>query len=274
MKHTPAISINMTVYNGEKYIAEAIRSVLNQTFDDFEFIIIDDGSTDNTSGIIRSFRDKRMMHITNPHDYIRSLNTGLEKSSGRYIARMDADDIMHPDRLSVQHAIMEAHPDIDVAGTWMYCFDESGSERIWSTHGGYVDEPLKALLKSCFVLHPTSMVRKSLIDQHHLRYQPYLYAEDYKLWSDAAKYGARFYIDSQLLHYYRISTGQNSSRYKKEQSENTFNVQKDIIACLMEKQTECYSDFLGIYEHALFLCENGKLTKELFLEFFFKLLFR
>lgn len=216
MNHPPEISVNMTVYNGEKYVLQAIRSVLEQSFENFEFIIIDDGSTDNTADIIRTFKDKRIIHIGNPHNYIHSLNTGLEKSSGKYIARMDADDIMHADRLSVQHAIMESHPDIDVCGTWMYCFDESENERIWGTLSGYVDAPLHRLIKSCFVLHPTSMVRKSLIDLNHLRYKPYLYSEDFKFWSDAAAYNARFYIDSQLLHYYRVSNGQNSSLHRKD----------------------------------------------------------
>lgn len=97
----------MAVYNGEKYITAAIKSVLNQTFGNFEFIIMDDGSTDGTLDIINSFKNKRILLIKNKHNYINTLNTGLEKASGKYIARMDADDIMHIDRLSIQYAIME-----------------------------------------------------------------------------------------------------------------------------------------------------------------------
>lgn len=261
----------MAVYNGEKYITAAIKSVLNQTFGNFEFIIMDDGSTDGTLGIINSFKNKRILLIKNKHNYINTLNTGLEKASGKYIARMDADDIMHIDRLSIQYAIMEKNPDIDICASWMHYFDETGNERVWSTLSGYIDNPLLHLLKTCFILNPTSMIRKSLIDKFSLRYKDYHYAEDFKFWSEAAKHNACFYIDSQLVHYYKISNNQNSSLHRKEQIDSTFKIQKEIIARLIEEQKEESAAFHKLYADALSLQESGKMENNLFLDFFYKL---
>ena len=111
------ISVVMPVYNSGKYVNEAIRSVLAQSFDDFEFIIVDDGSTDNTQSIIHSFVDTRIKFIQNKHDFIGSLNRGMSSATGKYVARMDADDIMHIDRLKIQHAVMQRHSEITICGT-------------------------------------------------------------------------------------------------------------------------------------------------------------
>ena len=94
-KQTPAISIVMPAYNAEMYIREAIDSVICQSFPDFECIVVDDGSTDGTRDIIRAYHDKRIVLLENKHDFIASLNLGMDAARGRYIARMDADDIMH-----------------------------------------------------------------------------------------------------------------------------------------------------------------------------------
>ncbi|MGL5227941.1 MAG: glycosyltransferase family 2 protein [Bacteroidales bacterium] len=87
--------------------------------------MVDDGSTDDTKDIIRSFTDNRIKLICNEHDFIGSLNLGLKESSGKYIARMDADDIMHPDRLKIQYNIMEEEPEITVSGSWIIVFGEN-----------------------------------------------------------------------------------------------------------------------------------------------------
>ena len=124
-EETIAISLVTPTYNTERYIREAIDSILCQSFTDFECIVVDDGSTDNTRDIIRSFDDRRIVLIENKHDFIGSLNLGLDTARGRYIARMDADDIMHPDRLKIQHTIMETEPSITVCSTWMRQFGEN-----------------------------------------------------------------------------------------------------------------------------------------------------
>lgn len=127
------ITILLCAYNAEAYIAEAIGSTLAQTYRDFELIIVDDGSTDGTLGIIRSYEDERIKVIEGGHDYVGSLNLGLKHCHGEYIARMDADDIMEPTRIATQMAVMDAQPDIAVCTTWANAFGE-----VEKTIGNYV----------------------------------------------------------------------------------------------------------------------------------------
>ena len=110
----PEITVLMPVRNGEKYIKNAIDSVLNQTLTDFEFLIIDDGSTDRTVKIIQDYADERIHLVKRKHQFIQNLNEGLQLASGAYIARMDADDIMHTERLRIQLKRMKKNPDITV----------------------------------------------------------------------------------------------------------------------------------------------------------------
>ena len=265
-----AISINMPVYNGEKYVEKAIRSVLDQTFSDFEFIILDDGSTDATPEIINSFSDDRIISIRNEHDFVKTLNMGLDRSSGKYFVRMDSDDIMHAERLEIQHTFMEKNPEIDVYSTWMLGFNGKGENKVWKTVSGYVENPLLQLLYGDFVCNPTSMIRKEFVDTHAIRYDAYRYAGDFKFWSDAAKYGARFYVDSQLLHYYRFSEEQVSVIHKEEQTRNTIEIKKEIILALVEKQP-MQQAFGETYRALKALSDANKITDKLLIEFFYKL---
>lgn len=98
----PPVSVCMSMYNASKYLRECIDSVLAQTFTDFEFLIVDDGSTDDSVEIVQSYHDSRIRLIENKHDYIGSLNILLDEARGKYIARMDADDVMMPERLKIQ----------------------------------------------------------------------------------------------------------------------------------------------------------------------------
>lgn len=104
----PAVSVCMPVYNASRYLRECIDSVLSQTFADFEFLIADDGSDDDSAAIVESYADPRIRLIRREHGYIASLNCLLDEARGRYIARMDADDVMLPDRLRLQFDYMEA----------------------------------------------------------------------------------------------------------------------------------------------------------------------
>lgn len=117
-KHVPSISVCMVTYNASPFLRECLDSILSQTFSDYELLIVDDGSTDDTVDIIRSYPDRRIRLIRHRHDYIASLNLLYNNALGKYIARMDADDIMVSDRLQAQYEYMEAHPETDTwAGT-------------------------------------------------------------------------------------------------------------------------------------------------------------
>ena len=166
------ISVVMPVYNAEMHIKDAIESVLEQSFVDFEFILIDDGSIDRTSSIIQSYNDKRVRLIQNSHNFIESLNLGIENSLGKYMARMDGDDIMHIDRLKIQYAIMQEYPDVTVCGTWMNSIGTySQTNGLLSTLSGLVEQPLLKFTKGNFLFHPTTMIRMDFLKKNALKYE-------------------------------------------------------------------------------------------------------
>lgn len=153
----PIISVCMPMYNASQYLRECIDSILLQTFTDFELLIVDDGSTDDSCDIVRSYNDSRIRLIENKHDYIASLNMLLDEAKGKYIARMDADDVMMPYRLEKQYNYMEQNIEVDVLGGGMSLFGISNSTFI----------PLEELtiydmLQGCCISHPTVMIRKDI----------------------------------------------------------------------------------------------------------------
>ena len=132
----PQISVLMPCYNGERWISEAIESVLRQTCDDFELVLVDDGSTDSTLDVIRGYaeREPRINLIMKPHsDVSHTLNMGLATATGRWVARLDQDDVCEPTRLARQLAFVKAHPDVVFVGSPYIRVDESG--RVVATHG-------------------------------------------------------------------------------------------------------------------------------------------
>lgn len=238
-KESVAISIVMPAYNAEKYIREAVDSIMCQSFTDFECIIIDDGSTDSTRDIICSYDDERIILIENRHDFIGSLNLGLKTSRGKYIARMDADDIMHPDRLKIQYAIMEAESSIIVCGTWIQHVGESVPPKsIVGSESGLVEYPLLQFLKGNFMYHPTAMIRKCFLMENQLSYEDYAYAENLKLWTEIAKLGGTFYIDNQPLLYYRITGTQVTNQKRDEQKVTAERILLEIVNYLLDKNKE------------------------------------
>lgn len=225
----------MPVYNCENFLKEAIDSVLNQSFTDFEFLIIDDGSTDRTLSIIESYKDERIVLIRNEHNFIGSLNCGLARARGKYIARMDADDIMHQDRLKVQYTVMEECPEIDICSSWMYAFGKDVSKTLLSTLSGQVVSPVITLLKYNFVYHPTVMYRTEFMRTHRLEYQSYEHAEDLKLWLEIARQGGVFYVEPQPLLYYRISSQQITQKYRNGQIAMTVRIKKEMVDYLISQ---------------------------------------
>ncbi|HEC27098.1 MAG TPA: glycosyltransferase [Gammaproteobacteria bacterium] len=158
----PLVSIVMSVYNGESYLREAIESILNQTFTDFEFIIINDGSTDTSAEIVRSYNDERIRLIQQENiGLAAALNRGIELSEGKYIARMDADDICYPNRLEVQFRYLERHQDIIALGSAADWIDESGQYLCTIKKPFLFDAIQKKLPDSPFI-HPSVMFRRKV----------------------------------------------------------------------------------------------------------------
>ncbi len=237
VKRTPVISVMMCAYNAAAYIGDAIQSTLEQTYKDFELIIVDDGSTDQTQDIIRSFTDKRIRVIKRKHDYIGSLNAGMRACKGEFIARMDADDMMMPKRLKTQLNLMRNHPELAACFSWGTTFG-TVEERIGHCARGRVDHAFFWLLTGNYLMHPTAMIRASFLRCHHIHYKRYPYAEDYKLWSDITRLGGEIYIIPKSLFRYRISKSQVSYLHHSEQQESRLRIQQDILEELLTRLEE------------------------------------
>jgi hypothetical protein len=214
--NAPVITVLMPVFNGERYLREAVASILNQSYGDFEFLIIDDGSTDRSAAIIDSYRDPRVRLVRHQANLglVPTLNRGLELARGKYVARMDCDDISLPDRFAKQVALLEAAPEIGVCGGWIEYF--MGRELVLELPAE--DQAIKqALLTFNPMAHPTVMIRASVIERHRIRYDPdYPHVEDYELWSRLAALTGFANIPEVLLKY-RIHLDQVGARQGKEQ---------------------------------------------------------
>lgn len=231
----PSVSIVMPVYNPNiTYLKECIDSILCQTLDNFELIIIDDGST-NFSGIefIRGYNDSRIHLIRNKHDFIESLNIGIRKAKGQYIARMDADDIMFPERLKVQFDYLELHRDIDICGSWMECFGTYSS--VYRTKIDHADI-ITDLFTSNALFHPTIMMRVSSIQhrKNNLYDAEFIYAEDYRLWTRLIIDGLIFSNIPSVLLKYRLHIDQVTNKQKPEMVQAALHTRLDYIQMTIE----------------------------------------
>ncbi len=180
----PAISVILPVLNGEKYLAEAIRSLLNQSFADFELIVINDGSTDGTEKIIKSFNDPRLIYLDNGKNLglAPSYNAGIDRARGRYIARMDADDVSLPERFAKQLSFLERKPHIDIVGSAIIIINEQGKRVAVHTRPENHLEIKFSSLFSTPMYHPTVMGRTEIFKSHHFN-ETFSNSEDYELWS-------------------------------------------------------------------------------------------
>ncbi len=192
----------MPAYNAGKYISEAINSVLTQTFSDFELIIINDGSTDNTQEIISSFTDSRIIVINYEVNkgIASALNTGLLNAKTDYIARFDADDVCFPERLAHQFDFLESHPDYILAGSDAEYVSESGEHLFHFKCIGHTnDHILKKINNYCPFIHSSVMYRKDAVLKAG-GYSLYAYNfEDYFLWVRLQKYGKFYNLRQPLI---------------------------------------------------------------------------
>lgn len=211
----PKLSVVMTAYNAEKYIREAIESILNQTFTDFEFIIIDDCSTDATGAIIEEYsaRDPRIVCVHNPKNlYISaSTNIGIEMARTDIIAKMDADDIALPMRLEKQYAFIKDHPEVGVVGAWIEIISEAGKPlRIREYQTDDVGLRRK-IFRYSPIAQPVCMYRKSVVNEFGGYLAVSAPAEDVNLWF---KIGTRYKFANipEVLLKYRFFENSNSNR--------------------------------------------------------------
>ena len=212
---SPSISIVMPVYNGSCYLVEAIQSILNQTFRDFEFIIIDDGSSDMSVRVVQAFYDRRIILIQNTYNEgnYRSRNLGLKIARGKYICVMDADDISEPERLQKQFHFMEDNSGTGICGTFIRNIPSNISPRFITDC-----EQLKvAFLSNNFCSHPSLIMRKEYLDKYNLHYnEDYYYSADFDLCARGFRYFKIENIPEVLLQYRRHPEQISSAKFDEQ----------------------------------------------------------
>jgi glycosyltransferase involved in cell wall biosynthesis len=203
-----AISIILPAYNAAKYIEQTIDSLLKQTFTDFELLVIDDGSTDNTINIIEKFTDQRITLLKNEQNLglVKTLNKAAKLANGKYIARMDADDIALPNRLALQKQYLDEHSNIAAVAGWKIFIDEQGKEQgIWELDRktNTANEIRKALVVKNCIAHPTVMIRTDILQQF-LYHENQKNIEDYDLWLRLTANGLQIEKVQQPVLLYRV----------------------------------------------------------------------
>jgi glycosyltransferase involved in cell wall biosynthesis len=227
----PLISVIMPVYNAGLYLRTAIESILNQTFSDFEFFIIDDASTDNSVEIIQTYSDKRIKLIVKPVNsgHTKSLNYALQITKGKYIARMDADDFSYPHRFERQILFLESNPNIILCGTWFKMIPMNEVIK----HPQDNDDIKLLMLDHNAVAHPSVMLRREFLVEHQLQYDSLMEpAEDYDLWVRIISIGEIANLPEVLLDY-RIHSSQISSIQSDKQIKRTAIIQTKLLQNLI-----------------------------------------
>jgi glycosyltransferase involved in cell wall biosynthesis len=252
----PLVSVVMPVYNAEKYLRQAIESILNQVFDNFEFIIINDGSTDSSVEIIKSYKDPRIILIENQinRGLVYSLNKGLDASRGDFIARMDADDISLPHRLQRQVNFLNDNPDIGVVGTAYLPIDEYKNPVLPPMFRPEYPAGAKwYLLLGSPLGHPTAMYRKALIQEAGGYHEGYSHAEDYELWTRMSQITKICSIKDICLLYRITDKYRVSNKYQSEQLQNSIRIRKIAYRQLFGgNMSDAIASWIQGYDEGLF----------------------
>lgn len=230
MQSSPLISVVMPAYNAEAHLLEALQSVLNQTYANFELILIDDGSTDGTLEIARSLSDSRIRIVVNESNMglVDTLNKALGLCRGDYIARMDSDDICVPERFALQLAFLQRNPDVGVVGGAIRFFGKIPNENTFQFPVLHEDIRV-AMLFYCPLAHPALMFRRAVYDQGYLQYsKEFLHAEDYFLWSQLTQKVRSANVPELVLHY-RLHPKQVSSSESNRQYLVSLSVRKRML---------------------------------------------
>lgn len=207
----PCVSVVLPVYNVAPYIKETIASILKQTFTDFELLVLDDCSTDDTAAKVQAIDDRRLRFIQNPQNLGRAGtdNAALQHVRGRYIAKMDGDDLCHPERLARQVAFLEKHPEVNVVGSWMQNFEAS------TYLNSYPEKPADAQVLTLFTLptgNPSVMLRTCLLREGGMRYDAVLrQTEDYDFFARYVRELRLVTLPKALIHYRVLPNAVKSS---------------------------------------------------------------
>ena len=221
------VSVFMPVYNSSNFLDDSIQSILNQSHSNFELIIIDDGSKDNSIAIIESYakRDKRIIFKTREHKGLPiTRNEGIELASGKYFVPMDSDDISFSERLSTQIAFMEKKMNIVASGAYMVSLNDQGN-KIHRHPKDHETIKIKLLFGSA-LNHPCSIIRLDTLKKHNIKYlESDTFAHDYRLWVSLSRVGILANID-KILGEYR----QHKHQVSQEKKHIQYAIAKSIIS--------------------------------------------
>lgn len=212
----PIISVIFPVFNASQHLKEAIGSILSQNYQNFEIIIINDGSTDKSEEILKSYKDSRLKIITHRINkgLVYTLNEGFRHCRGKYIARMDADDIAQQNRFTTQASYLDNNPDIDVVGSSIRVFGIDNY--FWTLPSNPMEVDAHSLFR-CSLAHPSIMMRKTSVEQYKLTYSNlYPDAEDYFLWAKILAQGGKLANIKETLLRYRTHNTQIGYKNKKQ----------------------------------------------------------
>ncbi len=236
---SPLVSIIMSVHNGSSFLHEAIESILSQTFQNFEFIIIDDGSTDLTPSVLERYqsldRRVRIIKLEENLGLPTCLNLGVDQALGKYIARMDADDISLPYRLEEQVKFLTDHPDIDMVGTGYIVIDDSGRNK-----GAYFVSADPAVIKWSFIFfnpiaHPSVMIRASTLKRFGGYDEQCLRSQDYDLWWRISLDG-RISNLRKICLLFRRHESRVSVRHSEQQQDYARNIRKKYLSSVLGRE--------------------------------------
>lgn len=231
----------MTVYNGMSYLKECVDSVLEQTFQDFEFLIVDDASTDRSLEFIESYVDPRIRIVRNEKNMgqVASLNKGLQHARGAFVARMDQDDVNLPNRLAEQHAFMEAHPAVAIVCSYEHTIDSHGNyvcswRRTIPNYGGFLGLVILGLSP---VWHPSVMFRRDIVQRLGGYDSNFPLAEDFELWSRLAlgRFGGAVVPKFHLLQ--RVHDQRQSIQHAARQKQSADRAHERVLETLLPGQS-------------------------------------
>jgi glycosyltransferase involved in cell wall biosynthesis len=226
----PRVTVLMSVWNGERFVGETIRSILGQTFEDFEFLILDNASTDRTPEVIGKFDDPRVKVVSLAENIglTGALNLGLTKAAGRYVARIDADDLADPARLRSQVEFLESRPDVVMVGSWFDVIDDAGG--LIGTHEGPQehDDIVSYMLFENPFGHSTVMYEREAVAGVGGYNTSYQYAQDQALWWSLSEKG-KLAILPKTLARIRSHVGQASRSVGRQWAEEPYEILEEVI---------------------------------------------
>ena len=231
---TIKVTVVIATYNNDRYIAEAVQSILDQTFSDFECIVVDDGSTDNTGEILQTIDDARLCVHTLPANcgIATARNIAMHCANGEYIAVMDADDIALPNRLQLQVDYLDSHPQVDFLGGRSIRVNGSIDNEIDRPQHPLEDAVIKArllLMDGSAMLHPTSMFRIEFVNQHRLWYLPRDASVDHAFWAKCVMAGAKFAALDDVLIYKRRHADNVTRIHRDDKEQRKFAIRKELL---------------------------------------------